>query len=52
MLLQVHDSLIIECPAADAAAVGELLQKTMENVYKLPVRLDVDITTGSNWGEL
>ncbi len=52
MLLQIHDSLIIECPAAEAAAVGRLLKKTMENVYKLPVRLDVDTTTGTNWGEL
>jgi DNA polymerase-1 len=52
MLLQVHDSLIIECPSADADAVGRLLKKTMENIHKLPVRLDVDITTGNNWGEL
>lgn len=52
MLLQVHDSLIVECPAAEADRVGELLQKTMENVYDLPVRLDVDITVGDNWGEL
>lgn len=52
MLLQVHDSLIIECPSADADAVGRLLKKTMENIHKLPVRLDVDITSGNNWGEL
>lgn len=52
MLLQVHDSLIIECPSADADSVGRLLKKTMENIHKLPVRLDVDITSGNNWGEL
>jgi DNA polymerase-1 len=52
ILLQVHDSLIVECPVAEADKVGDLLKKTMENVYKLPVRLDVDITTGNNWGEL
>ncbi len=52
MLLQVHDSLIIECPSADADAVGKLLKKTMENIHELPVRLDVDITSGNNWGEL
>lgn len=52
MLLQIHDSILVECPAADADKVGRLLKKTMEGVYKLPVRLDVDITTGDNWGEL
>jgi DNA polymerase-1 len=51
-LLQIHDSILVECPAAEAAKVGDLLKETMENVYKLPVRLDVDITTGDNWGEL
>lgn len=52
MLLQIHDSIVIECPAAVAERIGDLLKNTMENVYELPVRLDVDITTGSNWGEL
>jgi DNA polymerase-1 len=51
-LLQVHDSILVECPAADAEKVGELLKEAMEGVYKLPVRLDVDVTAGSNWGEL
>jgi DNA polymerase-1 len=51
-LLQIHDSILVECPAAKANRIGELLKKTMENVYKLPVRLDVDVTTGDNWGEL
>jgi DNA polymerase-1 len=51
-LLQIHDSIVIECPAGDADAIAELLQKTMENVYKLPVRLDVDATVGDNWGAL
>ncbi len=52
MLLQIHDSIVVECPAAEAEKIGGLLQKTMEDVYKLPVRLDVDVTIGSNWGEL
>ncbi len=51
-LLQIHDSILVECPTPEAEKVGELLQETMENIYKLPVRLDVDITTGNNWGEL
>jgi DNA polymerase-1 len=52
MLLQVHDSILVECPEPVAERVGNLLQETMENVYKLPVRLDVDVTIGKNWGEL
>lgn len=52
MLLQIHDSIVIECPSAVADHIAELLKTTMENIYKLPVRLDVDVTTGDNWGEL
>ncbi|HEY5441909.1 MAG TPA: DNA polymerase I [Candidatus Saccharimonadales bacterium] len=52
LLLQIHDSIVVECPTEVAGNIGELLKNTMENVYKLPVRLDVDVTTGPNWGEL
>jgi DNA polymerase-1 len=52
MLLQIHDSILIECPTKDAAAISELLKNAMEAVYKLPVKLDVDVTTGANWGQL
>lgn len=51
-LLQIHDSILVECSEKEAEKVGDLLKKTMENIYKLPVRLDVDITTGDNWGQL
>jgi DNA polymerase-1 len=52
MLLQIHDSVLVECPAAVAERIGDMLKETMENVYKLPVRLDVDVSIGDNWGEL
>jgi DNA polymerase-1 len=52
MLLQIHDSVLVECPAEVAETVGELIKDAMENVYELPVRLDVDVSTGQNWGEL
>jgi DNA polymerase-1 len=51
-LLQIHDSILVEAPEEVAGRVGDLLRDTMENIYKLPVRLDVDVTTGHNWGEL
>jgi DNA polymerase-1 len=53
MLLQVHDSILVECPAADAEEVAKLLKTTMEAVYpQLEVQLTVDTKTGDNWGEL
>jgi DNA polymerase-1 len=51
-LLQIHDSILVECPAAKADAVALLMKDTMENVYKLPVHLEVDVKAGQNWGEL
>ncbi|MEK7602785.1 MAG: DNA polymerase I [Patescibacteria group bacterium] len=52
LLLQVHDSLIVESMEDDAEKVAEMLKDTMEHVYELPVKLDVDVSTGKNWGEL
>jgi DNA polymerase I len=52
LLLQIHDSVIVECPEAEAERTAELLKDTMENTYKLPVKLTVDTSTGKNWGEL
>lgn len=52
-LLQVHDSILIECPKSNAEKVSEILQTTMENIYpELGVKLQVDVHTGSNWGEV
>ena len=52
MLLQIHDSIVVESDAANASAVASLLKDTMENIYKLPVKLAVDVTIADNWGEL
>jgi DNA polymerase-1 len=52
MLLQIHDSILVECPVAVAEQVAETLKDIMESIYELPVRLDVDISIGNNWGEL
>lgn len=51
-LLQVHDSILVECPAANAEEVAGVLKEAMEQIYTLPVALKVDVTTGKNWGEL
>jgi DNA polymerase-1 len=51
-LLQIHDSILVECPAEVAERVAKLLKDTMENIYELPVKLTVDTSIGENWGEL
>ncbi len=53
MIMQVHDSLIIECEESQAKEVTNILKQEMESVApELKVKLKVDITTGENWGEL
>lgn len=52
ILLQIHDSILVECPKHKAKDIAKLLKDTMENTYKLPVDLTVDVSTGENWGEL
>lgn len=52
-ILQIHDSILVECPRENADKVAELLQTTMENVYpQLAVKLKVDVSIGDNWGDL
>lgn len=52
-LLQIHDSILIECPKAQAEHIATMLVETMENIYpELGVRLQVDVHTGNNWGEV
>lgn len=52
MLLQIHDSVLVECPKKDAEDIAKLLQQTMQDAYKLPVQLTVDTDIGQTWGEL
>ena len=53
LIMQVHDSLIVECDENDAPKIGELLKSEMENVApELAIKLAVDVTVGDNWGML
>jgi DNA polymerase-1 len=49
LLLQVHDELIVECPAADAPAVADVLRQEMESVVSYSVPLTVDCGIGPSW---
>lgn len=51
-VLQIHDSILVECPADKADEVSELLRTTMETIYPdLGIKLKVDVSSGANWGE-
>ncbi|MBC2653193.1 DNA polymerase I [Novosphingobium flavum] len=54
MLLQVHDELVFELPAGDAAAAAPVIERVMAEAALPSVRLDVplgiEIGTGANWG--
>lgn len=51
MLLQVHDELLVECPAEDVDAVADLMRRTMEDAIALDVPLKVDVGIGRNWAD-
>ena len=52
-LLQIHDSILVECAPEDVNEVSEILKTTMESIApELAIKLDVDVSTGKNWGEL
>jgi DNA polymerase-1 len=53
MLLQIHDSIMVECKRDNAVKVSEILKETMENIApELPIKLAVDVKMGDNWGEV
>ena len=53
MLLQIHDSILVEAPEKEADKISKMMKETMEAVYPdLGVKLKVDIETGKTWGEL
>jgi DNA polymerase-1 len=51
MVLTVHDELVFEVPAEQAARAGALIRERMEGAMKLAVPLVVDVGTGHTWAE-
>ncbi len=51
LLLQVHDELLLEAPAAEIARVTELVLDAMTGVCELDVPLVVDVHVGADWAE-
>lgn len=51
-VLQIHDSILVECAEGNEDKVKEILRDTMENIYpELGIKLKVDTSSGKNWGE-
>jgi DNA polymerase-1 len=52
MVLQVHDELLFEVPANEAAEVEQLVRAEMEGVIQLKVPLVADLKSGPNWRDM
>jgi DNA polymerase-1 len=51
LVLQVHDELLLEAPAAEVGAVKELVREEMCGAYALDPPLAVDVGAGADWNE-
>ena len=52
ILLQVHDEFIFSVPKNELNQIQEIIPMIMENVIKLNVPLQVNLSSGANWFEL
>ena len=52
-ILQIHDSILVECPEENAEKVSDMLKNIMESIAPdLGIRLRVDVSVGHHWGEM
>jgi DNA polymerase I len=51
LLLQVHDELVVEAPAAHAQEVSSIIRRCMEGAIELSVPLHVEVGIGTTWEE-
>ncbi|HEX4900635.1 MAG TPA: DNA polymerase I [Pyrinomonadaceae bacterium] len=49
LLMQVHDELLVESPAAESERVAQILKREMESAVQLDVPLVVDVGVADNW---
>jgi len=49
LILQVHDELIVECPAEEAIAVSQLVMEQMRSVAQLSVPLVAEAKFAKSW---
>ena len=51
MILQIHDELIFEIPDDEIPIFQEIVKEKMEQVMKLNVPIEVQMSVGKNWAE-
>ncbi len=51
IIMQVHDELVLEVKAGEAAVVAEQIRKLMVDAAQLRVPLEVDLGIGNSWQE-
>lgn len=52
-LLQIHDSIMLECNRRESEELSLKVKNIMESIYpELGVKLKVDVEIGENWGKL
>lgn len=52
-IMQVHDSIMVECDEAEAERIASEMKQIMEQIYpELGVRLLVETKIGHNWSQL
>ncbi len=49
LILQVHDELIVECPAFEAQSVMDIVTTAMQEAVELSVPLVAEAKTGESW---
>jgi DNA polymerase-1 len=49
LVLQIHDELLFEAPAAEVDAVTDLVRAQMAGAFELDPPLAVDVGVGTNW---
>lgn len=49
IVLQIHDELVLECPADELVAVRGLVEEAMRSAMPLAVPLDVSVHDGDTW---
>jgi DNA polymerase I len=52
LLLQVHDELLLECPHDLVHETAKVVQKVMEDAFKLSIPLNTEARSGINWGKM
>jgi DNA polymerase-1 len=51
LILQIHDELLLEAPAEEAARAATVVREAMTSAYPLDPPLAVDVGTGTTWLE-